>query len=163
MAIKTTGNSPFIIVYYITIINELGKKVTFSMLLSGSWHAIAQIESSLASKGAGLDRLIVMQRTTANSRPRMPISLLLQIEVKDSARIIACFSARFDTNQSAIAELTSKMLLNDSGLDTKLSIQILIHPASTTNLAVTKQHFHLLCANLNTQDTINVLTYPQHE
>lgn len=43
----------------------LGDEFTFIMLLSGSWNAINLIESTLPLKGAELDLLIVMKRTTA--------------------------------------------------------------------------------------------------
>lgn len=42
----------------------LGEEFTFIMLLSGSWNAITLIESTLPLKGAELDLLIVMKRTT---------------------------------------------------------------------------------------------------
>jgi glycine cleavage system transcriptional repressor len=48
----------------------LGDEFTFIMLLSGSWNAITLIESTLPLKGAELDLLIVMKRTTA--RPPQP-------------------------------------------------------------------------------------------
>ena len=50
----------------------LGEEFTFIMLLSGSWNAITLIESTLPLKGAELDLLIVMKRTTARPRPPMP-------------------------------------------------------------------------------------------
>ncbi len=43
----------------------LGDEFTFIMLLSGSWNAINLIESTLPLKGAELELLIVMKRTTA--------------------------------------------------------------------------------------------------
>ena len=43
----------------------LGDEFTFIMLLSGTWNAITLIESTLPLKGAELDLLIVMKRTTA--------------------------------------------------------------------------------------------------
>lgn len=53
-----------------------GEEFTFIMLLSGSWNAITQLESTLPQKGAELDLLIVMKRTNAqnqksNARHRM--------------------------------------------------------------------------------------------
>ncbi|EHC47393.1 Glycine cleavage system transcriptional antiactivator GcvR [Salmonella enterica subsp. enterica serovar Give str. S5-487] len=42
----------------------LGDEFTFIMLLSGTWNAITLIESTLPLKGAELDLLIVMKRTS---------------------------------------------------------------------------------------------------
>jgi glycine cleavage system regulatory protein len=50
----------------------LGDEFTFIMLLSGSWNAITLIESTLPLKGAELDLLIVMKRTTARPAQAMP-------------------------------------------------------------------------------------------
>ncbi len=52
------------------------------MLLSGSWNAITLIESTLPLKGAELDLLIVMKRTTARPRPPMPASVWVQVDVQ---------------------------------------------------------------------------------
>lgn len=62
----------------------LGEEFTFIMLLSGSWNAITLIESTLPLKGAELDLLIVMKRTTARPRPPMPASVWVQVDVADS-------------------------------------------------------------------------------
>ena len=50
----------------------LGDEFTFIMLLSGSWNAINLIESTLPLKGAELELLIVMKRTTARPPQAMP-------------------------------------------------------------------------------------------
>lgn len=50
----------------------LGDEFTFIMLLSGSWNAITLIESTLPLKGAELELLIVMKRTSASTRPPCP-------------------------------------------------------------------------------------------
>lgn len=53
----------------------LGEEFTFIMLLSGSWNAITLIESTLPLKGAELDLLIVMKRTTASASANASICL----------------------------------------------------------------------------------------
>lgn len=71
----------------------LGEEFTFIMLLSGSWNAITLIESTLPLKGAELDLLIVMKRTTARPRPPMPASVWVQVDVADSPHLIERFTA----------------------------------------------------------------------
>ncbi|MFP1462574.1 ACT domain-containing protein [Escherichia coli] len=61
---------------------DAGEEFTFIMLLSGSWNAITLIESTLPLKGAELDLLIVMKRTTARPRPPMPASVWVQVDVQ---------------------------------------------------------------------------------
>lgn len=85
----------------------LGEEFTFIMLLSGTWNAITLIESTLPLKGAELDLLIVMKRTTARPRPAMPATVWVQVEVPDSPHLIERFTALFDSHQMNIAELVS--------------------------------------------------------
>lgn len=66
----------------------LGDEFTFIMLLSGSWNAINLIESTLPLKGAELDLLIVMKRTTARPPQAMQNTVWVQVEVPDSPHII---------------------------------------------------------------------------
>jgi glycine cleavage system transcriptional repressor len=86
----------------------LGEEFTFIMLLSGTWNAITLIESTLPLKGAELDLLIVMKRTTARPRPAMPATVWVQVEVPDSPHLIERFTALFDSHQMNIAELVSR-------------------------------------------------------
>ena len=86
----------------------LGEEFTFIMLLSGSWNAITLIESTLPLKGAELDLLIVMKRTTARPRPPMPASVWVQVDVADSPHLIERFTALFDAHHMNIAELVSR-------------------------------------------------------
>ena len=86
----------------------LGEEFTFIMLLSGTWNAITLIESTLPLKGAELDLLIVMKRTTARPRPAMPATVWVQVEVTDSPHLIERFTALFDSHQMNIAELVSR-------------------------------------------------------
>ncbi len=85
----------------------LGEEFTFIMLLSGTWNAITLIESTLPLKGAELDLLIVMKRTTARPRPALPATVWVQVEVPDSPHLIERFTALFDSHQMNIAELVS--------------------------------------------------------
>ncbi len=64
------------------------------------------IESTLPLKGAELDLLIVMKRTTARPRPPMPASVWVQVDVADS-HLIERFTALFDAHHMNIAELVS--------------------------------------------------------
>jgi predicted amino acid-binding ACT domain protein len=66
----------------------LGEEFTFIMLLSGTWNAITLIESTLPLKGAELDLLIVMKRTTARPPQAMPNTVWVQVEVPDSPHLI---------------------------------------------------------------------------
>ena len=86
----------------------LGDEFTFIMLLSGSWNAINLIESTLPLKGAELELLIVMKRTTARPPQAMPNTVWVQVEVPDSPHIIERFTALCDTWNMNIAELVSR-------------------------------------------------------
>lgn len=86
----------------------LGDEFTFIMLLSGSWNAINLIESTLPLKGAELDLLIVMKRTTARPPQAMQNTVWVQVEVPDSPHIIERFTALCDTWKMNIAELVSR-------------------------------------------------------
>ncbi|WP_279024019.1 glycine cleavage system transcriptional repressor [Gibbsiella quercinecans] len=142
----------------------LGEEFTFIMLLSGSWNAITLIESTLAQKGAELDLLIVMKRTTAQARPPMPASVWVQVEVKDSPHIIERFTGLFHASQMNIAELVSRTQPAEGGLPPQLYIQITAHsPAGNPDTANIEQAFHRLCTELNAQGSISIMNYPQHD
>lgn len=85
----------------------LGDEFTFIMLLSGTWNAITLIESTLPLKGAELDLLIVMKRTSDRPRPAMPATVWVQVEVADSPHLIERFTALFNSHEMNIAELVS--------------------------------------------------------
>ena len=94
----------------------LGEEFTFIMLLSGTWNAITLIESTLPLKGAELDLLIVMKRTTARPRPALPATVWVQVEVPDSPHLIERFTALFDSHQMNIAELVSRTQPGDENV-----------------------------------------------
>ncbi len=72
----------------------LGDEFTFIMLLSGSWNAINLIESTLPLKGAELELLIVMKRTTARPPQAMPNTVWVQLRCRthriSSSALLPC-------------------------------------------------------------------------
>lgn len=143
----------------------LGEEFTFIMLLSGTWNAITLIESTLPLKGAELDLLIVMKRTTARPRPRpaMPATVWVQVEVTDSPHLIERFTALFDSHQMNIAELVSRTQPGDESTVPTLFIQITAHSPASQDASNIEQAFKALCTELNAQGSISVVNYSQHE
>lgn len=141
----------------------LGDEFTFIMLLSGSWNAITLIESTLPLKGAELDLLIVMKRTTARPRPAMPSTVWVQVEVPDSPHIIERFTALIDSWEMNIAELVSRTQPGDENALPQLFIQITAHSPATKNASNIEQAFKALCTELNAQGSINVINHSQHD
>lgn len=141
----------------------LGDEFTFIMLLSGSWNAITLIESTLPLKGAELDLLIVMKRTTARPRPALPATVWVQVEVPDSPHIIERFTGLFDAHEMNIAELVSRTQANEEDASAQLFIQITAHSPASQNASNIEQAFKALCTELNAQGSINVVNYSQHD
>ena len=141
----------------------LGEEFTFIMLLSGSWNAISLIESTLPLKGAELELLIVMKRTTFRERPPMPATVWVQIEVADSPHIIERFTDLFDSQQMNIAELVSRTQPAAENQPPLLYIQITAHSPASQDAAMIEQAFNSLCTELSAQGTISVVQYPQHD
>lgn len=141
----------------------LGKEFTFIMLLSGSWNAITLIESTLPSKGAEMELLIVMKRTESQARPPMPSTVWVKVELTDSPHIIERFTALFDAHQMNIAELVSKTPVAQGGNPPQLYIQITAHSPVMLNDTIIEPAFHQLCTELHAQGSISVVNYPQHE
>ncbi|MDD9245802.1 glycine cleavage system transcriptional repressor [Enterobacter soli] len=141
----------------------LGEEFTFIMLLSGTWNAITLIESTLPLKGAELDLLIVMKRTTARPRPAMPATVWVQVEVPDSPHLIERFTALFDSHQMNIAELVSRTQTGDDSALPMLFIQITAHCPASQDASNIEQAFKGLCTELNAQGSISVVNYSQHE
>lgn len=124
----------------------LGDEFTFIMLLSGSWNAITLIESTLPQKGAELELLIVMKRTSAKARPPMPATVWVQIEVPDSPHLIERFTDLFDKHTMNIAELVSRI---KPAPTPTLSIQMTAHSPAGISEGLFEQAFNLLCQELN--------------
>lgn len=141
----------------------LGKEFTFIMLLSGSWNAINLIESTLPLKGAELDLLIVMKRTESQSRPPLPATVWVKVEVADSPHIIERFTDLFDSLQMNIAELVSKTQPAEGNTSLRLYIQITAHSPASLGGSIIEPAFHQLCTELHAQGSISVVNYPQHE
>ncbi len=141
----------------------LGDEFTFIMLLSGSWNAITQIESTLPLKGAELELLIVMKRTGAKARPPMPATVWVQVEVTDSPHIIERFTDLFDSHQMNIAELVSRTQPAQENQPSLLYIQITAHSPASQSAVFIRQAFNNLCTELQAQGTISIVNYPQHE
>ncbi|ADO47555.1 glycine cleavage system transcriptional repressor [[Enterobacter] lignolyticus] len=141
----------------------LGDEFTFIMLLSGSWNAITLIESTLPLKGAELDLLIVMKRTTARPRPALPSTVWVQVDVPDSPHIIERFTGLFDAHEMNIAELVSRTQANEQDAPAQLFIQITAHSPASQNASNIEQAFKALCTELNAQGSINVVNYSQHD
>lgn len=141
----------------------LGDEFTFIMLLSGTWNAITLIESTLPLKGAELDLLIVMKRTTARPRQALPSTVWVQVEVPDSAHIIERFTGLFDAYGMNIAELVSRTQADEHDDAPQLFIQITAHSPASQNPANIEQAFKALCTELNAQGSINIVNYSQHD
>lgn len=141
----------------------LGEEFTFIMLLSGSWNAITLIESTLPLKGAELELLIVMKRTTAQARAPMPASVWVQVEVADSPHLIERFTALFDAHNMNIAELVSRTQPAVEDNAAQLYIQITAHSPASQDATIIEQAFRDLCTELNAQGTISVVNYPQQD
>ncbi|EEN8681352.1 glycine cleavage system transcriptional repressor [Salmonella enterica subsp. enterica serovar Typhimurium] len=141
----------------------LGDEFTFIMLLSGTWNAITLIESTLPLKGAELDLLIVMKRTSDRPRPAMPATVWVQVEVADSPHLIERFTALFNSHEMNIAELVSRTQPAEGDKAAQLFIQITAHSPASQNSANIEQVFKALCTELNAQGSINVVNYSQHD
>lgn len=139
-----------------------GEEFTFIMLLSGSWNAIAQIESTLPLKGAELDLLTVMKRTNAQLNPPAPATVRIQVEVTDSPRIIERFTALFDSFNINVAELVSRTQSVGQNQPNRLSILMTAHSHLSKSHLSIEQAFHDLCSELNAKGSINVVNYPQN-
>ena len=136
----------------------LGEEFTFIMLLSGSWNAITLIESTLPLKGAELDLLIVMKRTSAaQDRPPMPVSVWVQVDVADSPHLIERFTHLFDTHHMNIAELVSRTKPAQDGKAPRLYIQITAHSPGSEDASIIQHAFKSLCTELNAEGTISVV------
>ena len=138
----------------------LGEEFTFIMLLSGSWNAITMIESTLPLKGAELELLIVMKRTTGQARAMMPETVWVQVEVPDSPHLIERFTALFDAHGMNIAELVSRTQPAKADTPPQLFIQITAHSPASSDASIIEQAFKALCTELNAQGTISVVNYP---
>ena len=141
----------------------LGDEFTFIMFLSGSWNAITLIESTLPLKGAELELLIVMKRTNASTRPAMPSTVRVQVEVTDSPHIIERFTDLFFSHQMNIAELVSRPQPAAANQPPLLYIQITAHSPASQDASFIEQAFNQLCTELQAQGTISAVNYPQHE
>lgn len=141
----------------------LGDEFTFIMLLSGTWNAITLIESTLPLKGAELDLLIVMKRTSAWPRPPLPITVWVQVEIPDSPHIIERFTGLFDAHNLNIAELVSRTQPEEEGGSAQLFIQITGHSPDKHNAAKIELSFKELCTELNAQGSINIVNYSQFD
>lgn len=141
----------------------LGDEFTFIMLLSGTWNAITLIESTLPLKGAELDLLIVMKRTTARPHQALPSTVWVQVEIPDSPHIIERFTGLFDAYAMNIAELVSRTQTDEHNDVPQLFIQITAHSPASQNAANIEQAFKALCTELNAQGSINIVNYSQHD
>lgn len=137
----------------------LGEEFSFIMLLSGSWNAITLIESTLPLKGAELELLIVMKRTSASPRPPMPATVWVQVDVTDSPHIIERFTDLFDTHQMTIAELVSRTQPTEEGRPPLLHIQITAHSAASLDASIIGQTFNRLCTELQAEGTIKAVSH----
>ncbi|MBD2800280.1 glycine cleavage system transcriptional repressor [Xenorhabdus sp. M] len=133
-----------------------GEEFTFIMLLSGSWNAIALIESTLPQKGAELELLIVMKRTRCGIQTKFPSTITVKVDVDDSPGIVERFTSLFTAQNLNIAELVSKTHPAEKNSHARLKIQITGHHALDDNGALFKETFHRLCEELNAQGNISV-------
>jgi glycine cleavage system transcriptional repressor len=137
----------------------LGDEFTFIMLLSGSWNAITLIESTLPLKGAELELLIVMKRTSASTRPPLPATVWVQVEVIDSPHIIERFTDLFDSHQMNIAELVSRTQPAQENQPPLLYIQLTAHSPASQDASLIEQAFNRLCTELHAQGTIKAVSH----
>ena len=139
----------------------LGDEFTFIMLLSGSWNAINLIESTLPLKGAELELLIVMKRTTARPPQAMPNTVWVQL----SAGLTAYHRALYCPVRYMEYEYCGAGVPHAAGRRRFRAafIQITAHSPATQNAANIEQAFKALCTELNAQGSINIVNYSQHD
>ncbi|AXU94064.1 MAG TPA: glycine cleavage system transcriptional repressor [Erwinia persicina] len=137
----------------------LGDEFTFIMLLSGSWNAITLIESTLPLKGAEMELLIVMKRTSARTTPPMPVTVWVQVEVTDSPHIIERFTDLFDSHQMNIAELVSRTQPAEENQPPRLYIQLTAHSPASQDASFIEMAFNRLCTELHAQGTIKAVSH----
>ena len=118
------------------------------------------IESTLPLKGAELELLIVMKRTTGQARPVTPETVWVQVEVPDSPHLIERFTALFDAHNMNIAELVSRTKPAQDDAPPQLFIQITAHSPASSDASIIEQAFKALCTELHAQGTISVVNYP---
>ncbi|XOL94721.1 ACT domain-containing protein [Enterobacter hormaechei] len=141
----------------------LGEEFTFIMLLSGTWNAVTLIESTLPLKGAELDLLIVMKRTTARPRPALPATVWVQVEVPDSPHLIERFTALFDSHQMNIAELVSaRSLAMKNAIPTHVYSNYRPQPC-LAGCVKYRASVQSPLYELHAQGGISVVDYSQHE
>ncbi|TKI06669.1 glycine cleavage system transcriptional repressor [Martelella alba] len=141
----------------------LGEEFTLIMLLSGSWNAITLIESTLPLKGADLDLLIVMKRTTASEQKETPTTVWVKVEVEDSPHLIERFTDLFDSHRMNIAELVSKTQPAQGEQPPRLYIQITAHGPADPLVERLEDRFHQLCTELDAQGSISIVNHPQNQ
>lgn len=140
-----------------------GEEFTLIMLLSGTWNAIAQIESTLPLKGAELDLLVVMKRTDASAKRPTPTTLWVEVALPDSPHLIERFTDLFHSQRMNIAELVAKTQPADDAAGAQLYIQITAHAPPDGPLAQIEDRFQQLCTELNAQGSIRIINHPQHQ
>ncbi|MBC8954344.1 glycine cleavage system transcriptional repressor [Xenorhabdus sp. PB62.4] len=133
-----------------------GEEFTFIMLLSGSWNAIALIESTLPQKGAELELLIVMKRTRCGVQTKFPSTITVKVDIDDSPGIVERFTSLFTAQNLNIAELVSKTHPAEGNNSARLEIQITGHHPLSDNGTIFKETFYQLCKELNARGTVNV-------
>lgn len=137
-----------------------GETFTFIMLLSGSWNALAQLETTLAQQGAALDLLLVMKRTRLHALPAVPQGVRVEIDMDDAPHLIERFTHLFRQQQMNIAELTARTYTDSAYPQPQLHLAITAHSTTPTLSEPTlREAFTQLCRQLTARGALTILNY----
>ncbi|WP_413491496.1 ACT domain-containing protein [Morganella psychrotolerans] len=136
-----------------------GEEFTFIMMLSGSWNAVAMLESTLPVLAAELDLLTVMKRTQRGHQPAATTGVSARITVADAAGLVERFTNLFMKLDYTLAELVSKTRPDDNSTSALLEIQITAHHPTGENTDILQHQFTCLCAELQAEGNVTLISH----
>ncbi len=138
-----------------------GSEFTLIMMLSGSWNAITQVESSLAIQGQELELITMMKRTSPHKTINYAHSGQAQIKINDRPGIIEQYTQFFADNALSLVAIKSETE-HSAGQEMLLAHFSFYVPAEH-NIQTIKKQFSTLCAELDANFTLVFTESPTQE
>jgi len=128
--------------------DTLGREFVMMMLLSGSWDAVAKVESGLQLLEKRLDMRVMSRRTQMRERTEDLLPYSVQVVALDRAGIIQKMTEFFDGQGIFIEEMYSDTY-NTATQTVMFSLTISINIPASCHLASVRERFLLFCDDHN--------------
>lgn len=129
--------------------SALGSEFAMLLLVSGTWHTLARLESELKKAGADSSMSITLRRTEPRGRREDMLPYAVDVVCLDQAGIVYNLANFFTSREIDIAELITRSYAAAHTGAPMFAVQMTINIPGSAQIAALREEFMDFCDQLN--------------